>query len=96
MKKISFKERVFSNCKISMERTKHAKTNCILFGGIQMSNRMNSKNPNHTNRNNNGLVEHNITSEDMKKYKNALDGNRSYISGTEELSSSGHRFGEKG
>jgi hypothetical protein len=59
-----------------------------------MSNRMNSKDPNHTNRNNNGLAERNITADDMKKYKNALDDNRSYISGTEELSSSSHQFSE--
>ena len=61
-----------------------------------MSNRMNSKDPNHTNRNNNGLAERNISAEDMKKYKNALDDTRSYISGTEELSSSSHQFGEEG
>ncbi len=61
-----------------------------------MSNRVNSKDTNHTNRNNNGLAERNISAEDMKKYKNAMDDTRSYISGTEELSSSSHQYGEKG
>ncbi len=61
-----------------------------------MSNRMNSKDPNHTNSTNNGLAERNISAEVMKKYKNALDDSKSYISGTEELSSSSHRFGDEG
>ncbi len=60
-----------------------------------MSNRINSQNPNRTNRNNNGLAEKNITADDMRKYKNALDDTRSYISGTEELSSSSHKFSEE-
>ncbi len=59
-----------------------------------MSNRMNSKDPNHTNSNNNGLAERNITADDMKKYKNAMDDTRRYISGSEELSSSSHQFSD--
>lgn len=59
-----------------------------------MSNRINSKNPNQTDRNNNGLAERNITADDMKAFANAMDQQRSYISGSEP-SSSGHQFTEK-
>ncbi len=38
-----------------------------------MSNRINSKNPNQTDRNNNGLAERNITADDMKAFANAMD-----------------------
>ncbi len=57
-----------------------------------MSNRMNSKNPNHTNTNNNGLAERDITGDDMNACKNAMDQKRSYISGTSGRSSSSHQF----
>ena len=59
-----------------------------------MSNRINSKNPNNTNRNNNGIAERNITSDDMKKYKNSLDTTRNYVSGDKEWSSSSHQFSD--
>ena len=60
-----------------------------------MSNRINSKNPNNTNTNNNGLAERNITGEDMKRYKNALDSTNGYVSGDKERSSSSHQFTDK-
>lgn len=60
-----------------------------------MSNRINSKNPNNTNTNNNGLAERNITGEDMQRYKNSLDNTRNYVSGDQEQSSSSHQFTEK-
>ncbi|MDF2485247.1 MAG: hypothetical protein K0R46_1415 [Herbinix sp.] len=60
-----------------------------------MSNRINSKNPNNTNTNNNGLAERNITGDDMDRYKNALDHTRNYVSGDQEQSSSSHQFTEK-
>lgn len=59
-----------------------------------MSNRINSKNPNNTNTNNNGLAERNISSDDMKKFKNALDNTRNYVSGDKEWSSSSHQFSD--
>lgn len=62
---------------------------------IDLSNRINSKNPNNTNTNNNGLSERNITGDDLKKYKNALDTTRSYVSGDKEWSSSSHQFSDK-
>lgn len=68
--------------------------NSKLFGGVFVSNRVNSKDPNKTSTNNNGLVERNITSEDMKELKNALDNKRNYISGTAGWSSSSHQFTE--
>jgi hypothetical protein len=60
-----------------------------------VSNRINSKNPNNTNTNNNGLVERNITGDDMKRYKNALDSKNGYVSGDEGWSSSSHQFSNK-
>lgn len=57
-----------------------------------MSNRINSKNPNNTNTNNNGLAERNITGDDMNTFKNAMDNNKSYVSGTTGRSSSSHQF----
>lgn len=60
-----------------------------------MSNRINSKDPNHTNTNNNGLAERNITAEDMKKYKNSMDTTSNYVSGDKEWSSSSHQFSKK-
>ncbi len=60
-----------------------------------MSNRINSKNPNHTNTNNNGLAERDITGDDMKRYKNALDSTKGYVSGDQERSSSSHQFTDK-
>ncbi len=59
-----------------------------------MSERISRKNPNKTVENNNGLAERNITADDLKKYKNALDSTRSYVSGDKEWSSSGHRFSD--
>ena len=59
-----------------------------------MSDRMNDKNPNNTNTNNNGLAERNITGDDMMRYKNALDNTKSYVSGDEERSSSSHHFSD--
>ena len=60
-----------------------------------MSNRINSKNPNHTNTNNNGLAERDITGDDMNAFKNAMDHQRSYVSGTTGRSSTSHQFTEK-
>ena len=60
-----------------------------------MSNRINSKNPNNTNTNNNGLAERNITGDDMKRFKNALDSTSGYVSGDKEWSSSSHQFSDK-
>lgn len=60
-----------------------------------MSNRINSKNPNNTNTNNNGLAERNITGDDMKAFKNVMDNNKSYVSGTTGRSSSSHQFTKK-
>ncbi len=57
-----------------------------------MSNLPNSKNPNQLTKNNNGLAERNITSDDMKEYKNTMDNTRSYVSGDKEWSSSSHQF----
>lgn len=44
---------------------------------------------------NNGQAEKNITAEDMKKYKNALDSTTSYVSGDKDWSSSSHQFGRE-
>lgn len=60
-----------------------------------MSNRINSKNPNNTNTNHNGLAERNITGDDMKRFKNALDSTNGYVSGDKERSSSSHQFSDK-
>ncbi len=60
-----------------------------------MSNRINSKNPNNTNTNNNGLAERNITGDDMKRFKNALDSTNGYVSGDKEWSSSSHQFSDE-
>lgn len=60
-----------------------------------MSNRINTPDHSTTKRTNNGYAEKSITGEDMKKYKNALDRSRSYVSGDEERSSSSHQFTEK-
>lgn len=60
-----------------------------------MSNRINSKDPNHTNTNNNGLAERDITGDDMKEFKNALDNTRNYVSGDKEWSSSSHQFSKE-
>jgi hypothetical protein len=60
-----------------------------------LSNRINSKNPNNTNTNNNGLAERNITGDDMKRFKNALDSTNGYVSGDKERSSSSHQFTDK-
>lgn len=57
-----------------------------------MSDRINSKNPNKTKSNNNGTAERNITADDMKQYKNALDTSSNYVSGDKEWSSSSHQF----
>lgn len=59
-----------------------------------MSNRIANKNPNNTNTNN-GLAERNITGDDLKKYKSALDTSRSYVSGDNDWSSSSHQFSDK-
>lgn len=56
-----------------------------------MPDKINSKNPLRTGKNN-GLAERNINAEDMKRYKNAMDNTRSYVSGDEEQSSSSHQF----
>lgn len=54
---------------------------------------------NHTKRQaekgNNGIAEKPITGDDMKRFKNALDNTRTYISGDEERSSSSHQFSDK-
>ena len=60
-----------------------------------MSNRINSKNPNNTNTNHNGLAERNITGDDMNAFKNAMDNNKSYVSGTTGQSSASHQFTKK-
>ncbi|MDF2543080.1 MAG: hypothetical protein K0S47_2798 [Herbinix sp.] len=57
-----------------------------------MPDRENSQDPNQTLQNNNGVAERNITAEDMKEYKNALDSTRNYVSGDREWSSSSHQF----
>lgn len=57
-----------------------------------LSNRINSEDPNDTNTNNNGLAERDITGDDMKEYKNAMDNNRSYVSEGKGWSSSSHQF----
>jgi len=60
-----------------------------------MTDRFNSKRTNSDEAdNNNGVAEKIITSDDMKKYKNAYDVSRSYVSGDEDWSSSSHRFSE--
>jgi hypothetical protein len=53
---------------------------------------MNSKNPNNTKKNMNGQAERNITGDDMKEIKSALDNTRNYVSGDKEGSSSSHQF----
>ena len=57
-----------------------------------MPDKKNSKNPSNTEQNNNGTAERNITGDDMKRYKNAMDNTRSYVSGDKEWSSSSHQF----
>jgi len=57
-----------------------------------MADRNTDRRTGNTNSENNGLAERNITADDMKKYKNALDSQRSYVSGDEEWSSSSRRF----
>ena len=57
-----------------------------------MSDKKNSKNPNNTEQNMDGTAERNITGDDMKRYKNAMDNTRSYVSGDKEWSSSSHQF----
>ncbi|NLL72896.1 MAG: hypothetical protein GX237_05155 [Clostridiales bacterium] len=59
-----------------------------------MSEKANRKNPLMTGKNN-GLAERIIDAEDMKRYKNAMDNSRSYISGDEQQSSSSHQFTKK-
>lgn len=59
-----------------------------------MANNTNN-NKNQSDKDNNGLAEKPITGEDMKKFKNALDNTRTYISGDEERSSSSHQFSDK-
>lgn len=56
-----------------------------------MPDKINSKNPLRTGKNN-GVAERNITAEDMKQYKNLMDNTRSYVSGNKEWSSSSHQF----
>lgn len=58
-----------------------------------MPDKINSKNPLRTGMNN-GVAERNITAEDLKQYKNAMDNTRSYVSGDNELSSSSHQFSD--
>lgn len=41
-----------------------------------------------------GVAERQLSADDMKKYKNCYDAARSYISGDEDKSSSGHRFSQ--
>jgi len=41
-----------------------------------------------------GVAERQIMADDMKKYKNAYDAARSYVSGDENWSSAGRRFSE--
>ncbi|MDF2512753.1 MAG: hypothetical protein K0S04_2619 [Herbinix sp.] len=57
-----------------------------------MPDKKNSKNPSNTEQNMDGTAERNITGDDMKRYKNAMDNTRSYVSGDKEWSSSSHQF----
>lgn|GEM_PF-777426 len=43
---------------------------------------------------NTSVAERQITADDMKKYKNAYDAARSYVSGDEDWSSASRRFSE--
>jgi len=59
-----------------------------------MPDSINSKNPLKTEKKH-GVAEKNITAEDMKQYKNAMDNTRNYVSGDKEWSSSSHQFSDK-
>lgn len=60
-----------------------------------MPDQANSKDPNKTSRNVDGTAEKNITADDMKRYKNAMDNTKSYVSGDKEWSSSSHQFSKE-
>lgn len=60
-----------------------------------MPDKANNKDPNKLTRNVDGTAEKMITADDMKRYKNAMDNTKSYVSGDQEWSSSSHQFSKR-
>ena len=62
---------------------------------MYMADKKYDKNISKSEQDHNGIAERSITGDDLKRYKNALDNTRSYVSGDKEWSSSSHQFSKE-
>ena len=60
-----------------------------------MADKKYDKNISKSEQDHNGIAERSITGDDLKRYKNALDNTRSYVSGDKEWPSSSHQFSKE-